>query len=119
MDARDLFEIIGRLYAANAELTKEIDARSRKNTELIKAESDLKAENNELRGAVRLRDQSIVDFAEKVDELEKEIEGLKRLNKEYLGASDELKKYIKTLEAAKVVDAGREEETLNQDGFFD
>lgn len=118
MDAKDLFEIIGRLYAANAELTKEGEAMKSHVNALCKKVDVLKADNEEWKKKYdELAQKKAICEVEK-ERLEKEIAELKNVNAEYLEASDDLKCYIKRLEAeAKIVDARREEETLKEDEF--
>ena len=154
MDARDLFAMIGRLYAANVELTEEgerlkvqlkmaadkkkamaeeIDLRKKENELVLKRNEGLLSEvadkddeissskelTNDLSKACDVLEKHNDSLRMKCNDLEQQNAELKKINAEYMDATDDLKNYIKTLEAAKVVDARREEDQLKKDAFFD
>ena len=98
MDARDLFEIIGRLYAANVELNQE--------GERLKVQTKMAAEEKKA-------------MAKEIDELTMKCKELEKANEAYMEAIDELKLQACVVCKEAIVDARREEETLNQDSFFD
>lgn len=98
MDARDLFEIIGRLYAANVELNQE--------GERLKVQAKMAAEEKKA-------------MAKEIDELTMKCKELESANAAYMEAIDELKLQAAVVSREAIVDARREEETLNQDSFFD
>ena len=106
MDVRDLFATIGRLYAANVELTEEgerLKVRLKMAADEKKAMAEeidlLKKANNDFVGIV-------ADLQEKIREKEKECDDLKL-------------KFSRPAGCDGVVDARREEDQLKKDAFFD
>ena len=91
MDTRDLFAIIGRLYAANVELTEEAN---RLEVQLKKSDEDRKAMAEEIH-VLRNRNKDLADSLGKVVE-----------------ENEELKREGKIVRSEMIVDARREEDLL-------
>ena len=103
MDVRDLFAMIGRLYAANVELTEEGDKLKNQVMHLEREREDLRSRNEELKGMWNIA-------TDRLEELEK-------ANEEYMEVIEGLNSELASLKRNDCVDARREEETLKEDEF--